>query len=105
VLPSQRSLSGVALLTQLSQREPGALAAVLMVAVALQGECAEEFLRNHKQIVISCQHARHISARNEVGSKRKEVAPPSRKEEVCICMKSESGICVFGIAVEVSRLM
>lgn len=59
-------------------------------------------MRNHKQFLISYQHTRHISARNEVGSKRKEVAPLSRKEEVCICTDSEPGISVFGIAVEVS---
>lgn len=38
----------------------------------------------------------------EVGSKMKEVAPPARKEEVCICMKDVPSISVLGIAVEVS---
>lgn len=59
-------------------------------------------LRNHKQFVVSYQHAQHISARSEVGSKRNEVAPPSRKEEVCICTESQPGISIFGTAVEVS---
>lgn len=59
-------------------------------------------LRYHKRFVVSYQCARHSSARSEVGSKRKEVAPPSRKEEVCICTESEPGISIFGIAVEVS---
>lgn len=52
-------------------------------------------MRNHKQFLISYQHACHISARNEVGSKRKEISPPSRREEVCICTDSEPGICFW----------
>lgn len=82
--------------------EPRALAAALMMAVALCKETHRRILRNQKQFVISYQHAQHISARSEVGRKRKEVAPSSRKEEVCICTESEPGVSVFGIAVEVS---
>lgn len=66
----------------------------------VEGTC--RIARNHKQFVISCQHTHHIAARNEVGCKRKEIAPPSRKEEVCICTESEPGISVFGMAVEVN---
>lgn len=67
----------------------------------MEGTC-RRILRNHKQFVISYQHAWHISARSEVDSKKKEVAPPSRKEEFCICIESEPCISVFGIAVEMS---
>lgn len=67
----------------------------------VDGTC-RRILRNHKQFLISYQHAQHISARSEVGSKMKEVAPPSRKEEVCIRTEGEPGISVFEIAVEMS---
>lgn len=67
----------------------------------VEGAC-RKIVRNHKQFVISYQRAHHISARNEVGCKRREIAPPSRKEEVCICTESEPGISVFGMAVEVN---
>lgn len=67
----------------------------------VEGTC-RRILRNHRQFVIRYQHAWHISARSEVGSTRNEVAPPSRKDGVCICTESEPGIAIFGTAVEVS---
>lgn len=45
-------------------------------------------LRNHRQFVVSFQHAWHL-ARSGVGIRRKEVGPCATREQVCLCTESE----------------